>query len=389
MDKELPKRRRNIVSDYRKAVLASITLKKHIEDEWSLEYDFYLGGAELQKENKDSNLTPDLFLEDISGNEIDLVGDIKRSLPSNLPEREEETPVDEWQTSEEVRSYLETRWSKITDQLKRYDSEFVNCTNPHDIFFLFKNDYSREFNAWLSNLDYASQNGVDSNLNYSVRNNLVGLAYHEEFGSDVKTLRISKEGSFSNGRLNSFFENSECEIKYNKCPELIGGEQIAVVDEAHQAPPEYIMLILWLNIFDEINRNVYNEDLLERVRKYEKNDKVVINADLDSIINYLDKYYVVDVYDTREGAMGQSEQFNRNLVKRAMRKFEKIDLVEVQRVRKGENPKYEIEYEPLTNRGAEDALGGIIEALDDNGILSREGKEPDRSEQKKIEAFSV
>lgn len=386
MAEDLKKKRRNKVDDYRKAVLASVTLQKHIEEDWSLDYKFYYG-AQLQKENKEKPLTPDIFLKDLSGDQIDIVGDVKRSVPSNLPDRDDETSVKSWQISGKVRSYLETRWSSITQQLKDYDDEFENTTNPHDLFFLFKNDYSKGFKAWRANLEHASQNDIESELNYSVRNNLVGLPYHEEIGSDVKTLRIEKNGEFSNSQLNDFFEESECELKYDKCAKKIEEKQIAVVDEAHNTPIEYVMLILWLTIFDEINRNLYSEDLLERVKKYEKEEKVMIEADLNSIINYLDEYYVLDVYDTRDGAQGQREQFSRNLVKKAMKKFEKIDLVDVQKVRKGRNPKYEVVYEPLTEKGAQDALGNIVESLDDKGILTREGKEPDRSKQKSVLDF--
>lgn len=386
MAEDLKKERRNEVDDYRKAVLASVTLNKHIEEDWNLDYKFYYG-AQLQKEGKERPLTPDIFLEDLSGDQIDIVGDVKRSVPSNLPDRDEETSVKTWQTSEKVRSYLERYWSSITQQLKDYDDEFENTTNPHDLFFLFKNDYSKGFKAWKANLEHASQNDLQSNLNYSVRNNLVGLPYHEEIGSDVKTLRIEKNGDFSNSQLNAFFEESECELKYSKCAKKIEEKQIAVVDEAHNTPIEYVMLILWLTIFDEINRNAYSEDLLERVKKYERQEEVMIKADLNSIVNYLDKYYVLDVYDTREGSQDYREQFSRKLVKKAMRKFEKIDLVDVERIRQGENPRYEVVYEPLTEKGSQDALGSIVESLDDNGILTRQGKEPDRSEQKSVLDF--
>lgn len=357
MSEELIKKRRNIVHDYRCAVLASIILKHHITKEWNTSYEFYFG-AYLENENYEA--TPDFFLE---GESIDLIGDLKRSLP-NPPKKEDIDDIDsleEYLESDKVREFIENKLEKITEQLRKYDKEYPDCKTPHDLFFLYNNRYKKSINIWKDKMQA------------DLSNNFVGLKYHVEnrAGNREKTMSVEQHiGEFSDQRLNRSFDVIGCDWHYSESPELIDEHKIATIDENHQSPIEYVMLVLWQNIFDEINQSSDTEKILQRMRTFDEGDSPEFEIDLDSIIKYLNKYYTLDFYDKRRHSQNERTQFARKLVEQAMNRFEKIELTDVERIESGKNPRYKIKYKPLAKSG--DALESLIDSLAEKDLLGGE-----------------
>ncbi|QQG40147.1 MAG: hypothetical protein HYS81_01925 [Candidatus Aenigmatarchaeota archaeon] len=352
-----PKHTKDDVDSYREAVLANIVFKKYLKEIWNVGYDLYFGARLVYDKDKPA-VTPDLFLKGTSSN--DIVGDIKRSLPSNFPNSLESKNYMEWARGEGGKGFVMQMLDvSLTQKLKKYDSEFLNCTNPHDILFILHERAQRTYMLWKRHLPYIP------------RNNLVGLQYHVSRGSSVKTLNIGiLDGQFSDQGLGEFFRDNPIAWHFNEESQLIGEYKIAVVDEGHQPPKEYVMLILWQNIFDEILRNKYSESLLDRVKILEQGLNPVIVVDLDTIIEYLSKYYILPYYDTADNSQDTRRQFTRSLVKDAMNSFTEIDITDVTKVDGGTNPAYKIVYQPLSK--GQDALQVLIDALSDAGILEKE-----------------
>jgi hypothetical protein len=360
--KEIIKNERAKITDYRRAVLASIVLKLHIEDEWNLEYDFYYGAY---LENEEGEATPDVFLD--SENQTDILGDIKRSLP-NPPERSDSMSLTEYTESEPVERWLQNKMHPdITEKVRKYDENFDNCDNDHDTFLLYSDRYSESLNMWKKKVDL------------ELKGNLVGLSYHASpMSNGDKTMNISIEmGEFQDEELNQHFDLEGCSWNYAEAPELINQYKIAVVDEGHQVPMEYVMLVLWQNIFEELRSENTEERILENLKKFDAGDSVVIETNLETIVDHLHEFYTLSYYDTREHSQDERKQFTKDVVKDAMNRFEQIDLTDVKKIENG--TKFRIVYEELS-KGRQDALESLIEALDEKNLLKeRKGEKEKQS----------
>lgn len=357
---EVIKNERAKITDYRRAVLASIVLKLHIEEEWNLDYDFYYGAY---LENDEEEATPDIFLD--GQDKEDILGDIKRSLP-NPPERSDSMSLTEYVESKPVEHWLQNRMHPdITEKILKYDKDFDNCDSKHDTFLLYSDRYSRSLNIWERKVDL------------DLEGNLVGLSYHTSpMSNGDKTMNISIElGKFQDEEINQHFELEGCSWNYSEAPELIDQYKIAVVDEGHQVPIEYVMLVLWQNIFEELVGGNTEERILKKLKKFDAGDSIVIETTLETIVDHLHEFYTLPYYDTRKHSQDERKQFTKEIVKKAMTRFEQIELTDVTKIENG--TKYRIVYEEISKR-QKDALESLIEALDEENLLKERKGEKEK-----------
>lgn len=346
---------RRRIRDFRESVIATIVLKKHFENYFD-QVDFNFGGK--LKEDGEVKATPDVFIRDEEFE--DLIGELKRSIP-NPPKMEGGESITEYKESERFKRFVEILDDdKLGPQIESYNDEFDNVSDGKEIFLLFNERYDEGLNAWYDKSEIPENNSF------------VGLSFRQSPSSEGEksmSIKLYRDTEFDQKEINELLRIQSNDWKYSDAPDIIGKNNIAIVDESHQIPMPYLMLVLWQNIFEELKQGETHEKVLERLKRDSSGHKYTIEADIDTIQEHLDEKYTLRFFDDGEHAQREREQFKKKKVKKAMKYFTKIDLTDVKKI--GNDPaKYRIVYEELSKRD-KDAIGALIESLEEQNLLNK------------------
>jgi hypothetical protein len=292
--------RKKEFNNYENLLKALIAFKKYLEE--NLDAKYYFGGK-LKKQNG-SNQTPDIIIK--LNEKEGIIGEAKRSL-RGLFEKESK--------SNYIKSYIE---EDIMKQLKKYDSEFENLNvEKHDIV-LFTRQIDNDALGMIK-FDY-----LDKKSESPFERNFAILVYSIELQANTSRVLIRFDyGKLSNEDL---FDKLRRGINYYEGELAKDLGKYKIYEENESATPiEYIMVILWDSIFNEIIKSSDKDQIVLRYRKQEKKFEVK----LSDLMNYLKRMYTLPTVPIDGVNSNHREQFKVSSVKDAMEIFCHIDLAKV------------------------------------------------------------
>lgn len=280
-------------NNYQNLLRALLALKKHFESRNS---KYYFGGK-LKKEGKPDQ-TPDIVIE-LEGQELGLIGEAKKSLRGRDPNRPKE---------EYILEYIE---GKIVKQLKKYDTSFDNFqVKKHNLFLLAPQ-------ANLDALGILKFDYLDKKKDLFERTFSI-ITYSIELRGNTKQIIVKMDyGSIDNERI---FDDLRRGIGYfeGELSEEIGRYKIFEENE-NSTPLEYIMLILWDSIFNEILNSSSKENVLKQYKERENK----FSVKLTQLMDYLNRMYTLPIFNGQDNSSQSNDrpQFKKKVVIDAMEVF--------------------------------------------------------------------
>jgi hypothetical protein len=215
----------------------------------------------------------------------------------------------------------------------------MEIATPHDVFFSTPAWCNEAIPKYIEEIEKVPE----------LKEKIVILKYYWMKGDNHNRLSIAKiYGSFSDSDLDSEFKFKEYQSGEGDLEKIQGGYKIIYTEEElNETPIEYIMMILWHNVFPELINSATFDKTLERIKK-EKITWVYI----DEIIEVLNKLYVLKSSENITWS-----QVNRQMIIEAMKGFEKIQ--KAQRLDDSPaNPKYRIIHSKISTHKS-----GLIDYL--------------------------
>jgi hypothetical protein len=286
------------VSNYENLLKALITFKKYIEENLHAKYFF---GGKLKSEHNPAQ-TPDIIIE--LNDRLGLIGDAKRSLRKLFDKESKEAYI---------KNYIE---DKIIKQLQKYDSSFDNFKlKEHDII-LFVPQIDNEA-LGIIKFDYLDKN-KPFNRKFAI------ITYSIELQANTKRILVKQDyGALSD---NGLYDQLRRGINYYEgalTKEL--GKYKIYEENRGSTPIEYVMLILWDSIFNEIINSSQKESIIERYRQKENTFQVK----LSKLMEYLKQMYTLPTYSNNDPSYNDKQQFKIEMVKEAMEIFCFINLAKI------------------------------------------------------------
>jgi len=281
------------IDNYIRALKSLLVLRKMIMEKLSGE--FYFTSKLNYKNLKDKDpQTPDYIVKLNNGIWI---GEIKKSLAN----------PDIFGTEKEyIEKYIE---GKLIAQLKKYDEPFKEFeVDSHDVVLMVPH---RDVEA----LGFLKVKYLDKKQNL-FKNNFAVIVYSIEAGSNrTEFIIINLEW----GKVKNKIAHEILSMGYKK---MIGEikEDIAkykIYEESDKTPIEYVMSILWTDIFPEI----INKSDVNKIIEWRNKKEHVFEVKLDDLVEYLQKMYTLPSLNEND-----RKQFTSSIVLSAMEKFSKINF---------------------------------------------------------------
>ena len=330
------KARKAEIDNYVSSLKGVLSMKSLIDRDGG---NFYFGGN-LHYAEKDGNAqTPDIVVG-ISGDY--LIGEVKKSLRNPT-------------TFENEEEYLDYVEKDIIEQMRKYDNKFQEINrSSHDIFLLvpYRNTEA------VGRIRYQYLEPREKGPVRVFRNNFALITFSIESGGNTQFIIVKLEtGSFSNENLNNAMKmgwsKSLGEIKSD-----LG--RYKIYQESDKTPVEYVMVLLWTQIFPEIIK----KNSIEKIVEWQDEEAHIFEVTHETLMSYLHKFYTCPAF-----GCDPKKQFNSKLVSKAMQLFSTIQvkpskkkpkgaLVEI--LPDGKMIKYRVVYQRL--RGG-DELDYILKAL--------------------------
>lgn len=285
--------RRIEISNYIKALKSVLCLRKLVSEK--LRGDFYFGSKLTYKEpgGRDPQ-TPDFI---VKLTDSIWVGEIKKALPDPTNFSSEENYI---------RTVIE---NDIIAQLKKYDESFKEI-DKHDLILLTP---SRDVEAiGILKIKYLEKK---ASINERIfENNFALLLYYIEPGANNNEFIIIKldHGTFANKGARDILR-----IGYKKMVSEIKDDlaKFKVYEETDKTPIEYIMVLLWTEIFPEI----IGKGDVEKIIEWRNKKEHIFEVKMDSLIEYLHRMYTLPSLNEND-----KKQFSTKLVIDAMNKFSAV-----------------------------------------------------------------
>ncbi len=341
------RRYKDRINDYRASVYASVFLRNLIEEEWNLNYTFHFGGN-IDGSRNDS---PDFVLESENQENRDILGDLKKSI-CRKDLSDDATPSDLVKEHGEDK-LLNEICGDLEKDADKYSDSFDHISDPHDLFFFYRNKYNRIPRVWNKVSELPEERQV------------AGISYEVTQGRQ-KSLQIDLDfGGFSNDKLNDKIEFSNTEFVYEKIPEIILEDEIVIVEENDSAPLGYLIFVLWTVVFDKLESKEKDELILDRFEREKTGEITEMKVDLEELIDLLNEEYKLPFFETHPSG-GTRHQFSDKQVEEALDAMAAMDNLGVEKI-DGERITYRIEY-GVISKGKQDALETIIEYMQEEGI---------------------
>lgn len=307
-------------NDYRNLLKAMLALKKFLEGEKGAKYFF---GEKLKKKGKPAQ-TPDIIIKLRKGG---LIGEGKKSLRGLL---------DNESKQEYIKRYIE---KGIIKQIKKYDNKFDNLNiSNHDLFLMAPRSDSEALG--IIQIDYLEE--VESP--FERKFSLIVYSVEPKANTDFIQVRL-RYGDISNKEVLDSLRRG-INYKTGDIADEMGKYKI-YEENKNSTPIQYVMLILWDSIFNEILQSSNKESIIERYKKRENKFKVR----LSKLMEYLRKMYTLPTYSSGKNFSSDNErnQFKKEVVRDAMDIFCKIDLARMVS-KSGKNVVYEVTKKQLPEK---------------------------------------
>lgn len=284
------------ISNYFRTLKALICFKKLIEER--LDGSFYFGGVlTYQNPNSRHVQTPDIIA---TLSDSVWVGEVKKSL---LKPRDIEMP------DGSMKNLVE---KDIMEHLKKYDEPFEELhVNSHDII-LFAPERDNEALGFIK-FDYLRTR--ERNGQRVFDNNFAIIVYSIEPGANnnIEYIRIRLDyGTLANVTAMDLLQRSyQRTIKELK--DDLG--KYKVFEEAHITPPEYIMSVLWTDVFPEIAQ----KSRIDRISEWKSTSQHIFEVSSQDLLTHLHTLYTLPSYNN-----DNRKQFDRKVVFEAMALFERV-----------------------------------------------------------------
>ena len=327
------------ISDYYRTLLAILCLRSFVIDK--LEGKFYFGSnLNYTNQNGRQTQTPDAIIQ-YSDNVW--VGEVKKSLRGRNGRTEEEY----------LKEYIE---GDLIEHLKKYDEPFKELkVEQHDLF-LFAPARDTDAIGYLTvkYLEEKEKGGVKV-----FENNFALITYSIENGANTTQFIILnlKHGSIKDNSALTLLRMGYRMMLGELDPDR---GRYKVYEESDKTPIEYVMLILWTEIFPDLIEKSMFEKIIEW--KEEKGHYLEINQ--DTLVRHLQELYTLPFFNGND-----HKQFRTQLIAEAMELFSKFEYKNertggkeprVQKIQKDGDVSYKIVYSKLTQK---DELGYILNTI--------------------------
>jgi hypothetical protein len=292
---EIIKKRKIEIDNYIRALKSLLCLRKLILEKLSGEFYF---GSKLNYKNPKGRdpQTPDYI---VKLTDSVWVGEIKKSLPNPEKFKSEE---------EYIKKIIE---QKLMLQLKKYDEPFKEVeSDEHDIVLMVP---SRDVEAvGILKVKYLEKQPEDEKF----KNNFAIIVYSIEPGANSTEFIIIK---LDYGVIRNKDAFDALRMGYKKMLGEIKDDlaKYKIYEETDKTPIEYVMTLLWTDIFPEIIEKGNVEKIIEWRNKKEH----IFEVKLDKLIEYLHKMYTLPSLNEND-----KRQFSTKLITDAMKMFSKIQL---------------------------------------------------------------
>ncbi|MEK6893942.1 MAG: hypothetical protein AABX10_00600 [Nanoarchaeota archaeon] len=350
---EFVRKRKAEFNNYESLLKALIVLKKYLEENLNARY--YFGGK--LKKTGGSDQTPDIIIElnDTQG----IIGEAKKSLRGLIQGESKATYL---------KNYVE---GDLIKQLRKYDSAFDNFkVKEHDLVLLAPQVDSEALG--IIKFDFLENNNNQFSRNFAI------LVYSIELQANTKRILIRHDyGKLSNENL---FDKLRRGISYYEGQITKELSKYKVYEENEDATPlEYIMVILWDSIFNEIINSSDKEQIAERYRK--KENKFQVN--LSKLMDHLKRMYTLPTISIDGVNNNHRQQFKINSVRNAMEIFCHIGLANVINKNNGDIL-YEITLKILPEK---DELTYFLNKIYD--LIDQKKYSHDQSSSEKLDKYFV
>jgi len=283
------------ISNYIKALKSLLCLRKLVTEK--LTGNFYFGSKLTYKEPKGRDpQTPDFI---VKLTDSVWVGEIKRALPDPNKFDSEDAYI---------KKVVE---EKIISQLKKYDESFSELEPEEQNIILMAP--SRDVEAvGVLKIKYLERK--ETNNEKVFENNFALLLYYIEPGANNNEFIIIKldYGSLTNGDARDILR-----IGYKKMVSEIKDDlaKFKVYEETDKTPIEYVMVLLWTEIFPEI----IGKSNVEKIIEWRDKKEHIFEVKLDHLVEYLHRMYTLPSLNEND-----RKQFSTKLVIDAMNRFSAV-----------------------------------------------------------------
>ncbi|MCL5018145.1 MAG: hypothetical protein M1416_00030 [Candidatus Pacearchaeota archaeon] len=298
--KEFINKRKAEINNYENLLRAILSFKKFIEE--TLHAKYYFGGK-LKKE-KNFDQTPDIIIE--LNKDEGIIGEAKKSL-RKIGDKESK--------SDYIKEYVE---KSIITQLKKYDTSFDNFKiASHDLILLAPQVDNETLG--IIKFDFLDKKNNVFDRNFAI------IVYSIEVQANTKRILIRYDyGKISNNDLYDKLRRGVNFFEGELSKEL--GKYKIYEENENSTPIEYIMVILWDSIFNEILDSSNKENIVEMYRNKENKFQVK----LSKLMEYLRKMYTIPTFiNLGNSSNNQRQQFKINSVRDAMEIFCNIGLAKI------------------------------------------------------------
>lgn len=301
---------RNSVTNFEWKVQTSLLLHNFFK---SKSYEFYFASDLKTKNNsKCITKTPDFYIHKDS--QIDIIGEIKQSLPNPNGD------------------VYNRKINKDLKQIEEYQQEMVGISTPHDVFLAAPTICNEAISNYVQEIE----------KNVNLKNKVIIIKYSWMIGGSHSRLTISKiYGNFNDPEVNKEFNFKDYQVGEDDFGELQGYYKILYTEESYnETPLEYVMAILWHNVLPELIKSSDVEKTIERIKKGENTFEFTINE----IMKIFD-----EIYTLKRSAIKQTTQFNKKMIIEALEGFVKLQKAQKLDDSK-ENPKYRITHSKISKK---------------------------------------
>lgn len=324
-------------------------------------YSGYLGG-------KIDGLTPDIVIKGSEGYR-DIIGDGKKGLPAP-PMKQEIESWSDYYKRKDVIIYMEKTLKDLNDNISKYSIKLANISEPHDYFILCPTDKRSALKIIEKN------NALDKNA--------IILSFSFSGEEQNYILRIVKEkGSFADEDINNDLDINQIVHIMQDSAELMSKHKLYLAEkEDHEAPIEWIMLIIWQYILPEIAQTNEKKMIIAKLAE----GYVVVEVTLKQISDFIKDKYKLPTFN------GNKELVSYSVIKKAMTEFAKLTDVKIIEGEESPNPKYRITWSKLPTNNLLTEFVKKVHGDEFEKIAKQEANKPEpiklSEDQKRLNEFS-
>ncbi|MBD3204379.1 hypothetical protein GF327_08870 [Candidatus Woesearchaeota archaeon] len=301
---------------YRNLVNALVAIYSFFDKNKS--YDPYLGG-------KVSGKTPDIIIISKSKDQSDIIGDGVKGLANPNKKNEEET-WEEFLEREDVKKYMNKILPKIETKIGKYMQDLDGISNPHDFFLLCPIDNTNAIGI-LEDQERLPDKAIILNFAFTQQESTYFLRV-SKFKGIFSDKNLENQFKYQNGIFESMQDTSE----------LISRNKLYIAEEEdHNAPIEWIMLVIWQYILPELANSNAKKHIIHKLSM----GYLIIEISLKQIAEFIKQNFSLPAFGS------DKEQIKFRTIKKAMKHISELTEVKIKADSTEENPIYSIQWKKL------------------------------------------